>query len=70
MGHTDEDGETDSMAAQPQTPTSSKMPHVEMVAPKQTQEDLDKKEEKPGKIHIILLFLIFEKVNQSQYSFP
>ncbi|XP_076092722.1 cytoplasmic dynein 1 intermediate chain 1-like isoform X3 [Mytilus galloprovincialis] len=43
----DEDGETDSMAAQPQTPTSSKMPHVEMVAPKQTQEDLDKKEEKP-----------------------
>lgn len=43
----DEDGETDSMAAQPQTPTSRKMPHVEMVAPKQTQEDLDKKEEKP-----------------------
>lgn len=43
----DEDGETDSMAAQPQTPTSRKMPIVEMVAPKQTQEDLDKKEEKP-----------------------
>lgn len=41
-----EDGETDSMAAQPQTPTSSKMPHVEMVAPKQTQEDLDKKRRK------------------------
>lgn len=52
MGHTDEDGETDSMAAQPQTPTSSKMPHVEMVAPKQTQEDLDKKEEKPGKLFL------------------
>lgn len=56
----DEDGETDSMAAQPQTPTSSKMPHVEMVAPKQTQEDLDKKEEKPvpelseeEKLHIL-----------------
>lgn len=46
LGHTDEDGETDSMAAQPHTPTSRKMPHVEMVAPKQTKEDLDKNEEK------------------------
>ena len=55
MGHTDEDGETDSMAAQPQTPTMHKMPHVEMVAPKETQEDRDKKEEKPGLFFVVYL---------------
>nr|XP_022327514.1 cytoplasmic dynein 1 intermediate chain 2-like isoform X11 [Crassostrea virginica] len=44
-GHSDEDA--DSIDVHP-APTHHKMPHVEMVHPTQTQEDIQKQEEKPS----------------------
>nr|XP_022327489.1 cytoplasmic dynein 1 intermediate chain 2-like isoform X8 [Crassostrea virginica] len=43
----DEDEDADSIDVHP-APTHHKMPHVEMVHPTQTQEDIQKQEEKPS----------------------